>query len=104
MLLGGKSFGIARHWQPVLRTYMTPFMTSRTFTSRLRPPRLAGGISGSINCHSSSGVDRLDSATGFGRSAYGFQQSTSAAPPITAAFLESQKVQRFKNFVNGTNT
>ena len=46
MLLGGKSFGIARHWQPVLRTYMTPFMTSRTFTSRLRPPRLAGGISG----------------------------------------------------------
>ena len=64
-------------------------MTSPTFTSRLRPPRLADGISGSINCHSYR-LDRLDNATSFGRRAYGFQQSTSAAPPIMAAFLESQ--------------
>src|SRR5580704_9067654 len=30
------------------------FSTSRTFTSRRRPPRLAGGIIGSINAHSPS--------------------------------------------------
>src|SRR5271169_6310574 len=30
------------------------FRTSRTFTSRRRPPRLAGGIIGSINAHSAS--------------------------------------------------
>src|SRR5580700_1521942 len=30
------------------------FSTSRTFTSRRRPPRLAGGINGSINAHSPS--------------------------------------------------
>src|SRR5277367_2360865 len=30
------------------------FRTSRTFTSRRRPPRLAGGIIGSINPHSAS--------------------------------------------------
>src|SRR6202048_1986298 len=33
---------------------MMPLTTSRTFTSRLRPPRLAGGIRGSIWPHSSS--------------------------------------------------
>ena len=39
MLRGGKSFGIARHWHPVLKTYMIPFITSRTSTWRLLPPR-----------------------------------------------------------------
>jgi hypothetical protein len=29
VLRGGKSFGIDRHWQPVLRMYITPFMTAR---------------------------------------------------------------------------
>src|SRR3990172_8296162 len=43
---GGKSLGKARHWQPVDSTYMMPFTISRTTTSRLRPPRLAGRISG----------------------------------------------------------
>ena len=42
------ALGIARHWQPVLRMYIRPFTTSRTSTFRLRPPRLAGGISGAI--------------------------------------------------------
>ena len=54
MLRGGRSFGIARHWHPVLKTYMIPFITSRSSTWRLLPPRLAGGINGSISAHSSS--------------------------------------------------
>ena len=45
---------IARHWHPVLKTYMIPFITSRSSTWRLLPPRLAGGINGSISAHSSS--------------------------------------------------
>src|SRR5207302_3425742 len=40
--------------QPVLKTYMTPFITSRTSTIRLLPPGLAGGIRGAICAHSSS--------------------------------------------------
>jgi hypothetical protein len=36
-----------RHWQPVLRMYITPFMTARMSTRRLPPPRLAGWINGS---------------------------------------------------------
>src|SRR6516162_6034727 len=34
--------------------YMIPFITSRTSTWRLLPPRLAGGISGATCAHSSS--------------------------------------------------
>jgi hypothetical protein len=41
-------------WQPVLRMYITPFMTARMSTRRLPPPRLAGGINGSTYAHSSS--------------------------------------------------
>src|SRR3954447_3533402 len=33
---------------------MIPFITSRSSTWRLLPPRLAGGINGSISAHSSS--------------------------------------------------
>src|SRR3954447_9481262 len=51
---GGRSLGIARHWQPVLRMYINPFTTSRTFTVRLLPPRLPGRMSGSTWLHSSS--------------------------------------------------
>jgi hypothetical protein len=51
VLRGGRSFGIARHWHPVLRTYMIPFITSRTSTERLLPPALAGGISGAMCAH-----------------------------------------------------
>ena len=58
---GGRSLGNARHWQPVLSTYITPLTTSRMLTRRLPPPRLAGGISGSICAHSSS-VRSSDSA------------------------------------------
>src|SRR5258707_1921031 len=54
VLRGGRSFGIARHWHPVLKTYMIPFITSRTSMWRLFPPDLAGGISGSTYAHSPS--------------------------------------------------
>jgi hypothetical protein len=54
VLRGGRSFGNAAHWQPVLSTYITPLTTSRTSTVRLLPPRLAGGINGSTHAHSSS--------------------------------------------------
>ena len=46
--------GIARHWQPVLRIYISPLTTSRTFTVRLLPPRLAGGMIGATCAHSAS--------------------------------------------------
>jgi hypothetical protein len=42
-----------RHWQPVLRMYIT-HMTARMSTRRFPPPRLAGGINGSTYAHSSS--------------------------------------------------
>ena len=42
-LLGGRSFGIAPHWQPVLRMYIRPLMISRKLTVRFLPPRLASG-------------------------------------------------------------
>src|SRR4051795_495959 len=45
VLRGGRSLGIAAHWQPVLRMYMRPLATSRRLTVRLLPPRLAAGIS-----------------------------------------------------------
>jgi hypothetical protein len=32
VLLGGRSLGMYRHWQPVLSTYITPFTTSRITT------------------------------------------------------------------------
>src|ERR1700716_2613031 len=54
VLRGGRSFGIARHWHPVLKIYIIPFITSRSSTWRLLPPRLAGGINGSTSAHSSS--------------------------------------------------
>lgn len=31
MLHGGKSFGMARHWHPVVSTYMIPFRTFSAF-------------------------------------------------------------------------
>src|SRR5208282_4802913 len=54
VLLGGKSLGIYRHWQPVPNTYIRPFTRSRAMTSRLRPPRRAGGMSGASSAHSAS--------------------------------------------------
>src|SRR5262249_10454906 len=39
---------------PCSKIYMIPFITSRTSTWRLLPPRLAGGINGSTCAHSSS--------------------------------------------------
>jgi len=52
--LGGKSLGIARHWQPVESTYIKPFTTARISTVRFPPPRFAGGISGPTSAHSAS--------------------------------------------------
>jgi hypothetical protein len=54
VLFGGRSFGSAAHWQPVLRMYLTPFSTARSSIVRLLPPRFAGGISGPMSAHSSS--------------------------------------------------
>ena len=51
---GGKSWHIARHWEMVLKTYIKPLTTSRTFTVRLLPPRFPAGMSGSDSAHSSS--------------------------------------------------
>src|SRR3954468_22913542 len=77
---GGRSLGIARHWQPVLRMYISPFTTSRTFTVRLLPPRLPGRMSGSPWLHSSSS-NRSDTAVCCGRTAHGSRSSTSATSP-----------------------
>ena len=41
-------------YQPVLRIYITPFMTARMSVRRLPPPGLAGGINGLTYAHSSS--------------------------------------------------
>ncbi len=46
-----------RHWQPVLRMYITPFMTARMSTRRLPPPRLAGGINGFVQRHPRVSID-----------------------------------------------
>src|SRR3982750_1943211 len=54
VLRGGRSLGIAAHWQPVLRIYMRPLTTSRRLTVRLLPPRLAAGINGATSAHSAS--------------------------------------------------
>ena len=55
--------------------YITPLTTSRMLARRLPPPRLAGGISGSICCHSRPS-DRSDSAACRGCSGGGFRSST----------------------------
>ena len=71
--VGGKSFGIARHWQPVDRTYISPFTTSRMSTVRLPPPRLAGGINGST-APIPRRSDRWDIATCCGRNGAVFRR------------------------------
>src|SRR5260370_41891560 len=52
MVFGGRSLGIAWHWQPVESTYISPFTPSRMVTVRLPPPGFPGGIRGSTSCHS----------------------------------------------------
>src|SRR5918993_2498013 len=54
VLRGGRSFGSAFPWHPVQSPSKTAFRTSRTFTVRGRPPRLAGRISGATSAHSAS--------------------------------------------------
>ena len=51
MLRGGRSFGSAANWQPVLRMYITPLTMVRTSIVRLLPPFFAGGINGPISAH-----------------------------------------------------
>src|SRR5437016_4320081 len=69
VLRGGRSFGIARHWHPVLKIYMIPFITSRTSTWRLLPPRLAGGINAVLG-------------------------STAAASPLAARAQQAERMRR----------
>ena len=66
--------------QPALRMYIRPLTTSRKFTVRLLPPRLAGGIRGSISALLVGQVRRI-APVGCGRSERGFPSSTSAAAP-----------------------
>jgi hypothetical protein len=70
--------GIARHWQPALRMYIRPLTTSRAHTVRLLPPRLAGGMGGSVGARSSS-LESEGSAGCCGVSVRGPRWSTSAA-------------------------
>ena len=75
VLCGGRSFGTARYWQPVLSTYINPLTTSRRSTVRQRPPRLLGGMQGSITAtrHPSR---RWDSAACSGHTGRGSRPST----------------------------
>jgi len=40
VLRAARSFGIARHWQPVPKIYVIPLTTSRRLTECLLPPQL----------------------------------------------------------------
>ena len=51
---GGRSCGMARHVQPLRRTYRMPLTTSRRSTVRGLPPVLAAGSSGASIFHCSS--------------------------------------------------
>ena len=87
--LAGKILGNIAHWQPVLSRYMTALKVCRMSGLRLRPPRFAAGISGSISAHSAS-VNRLGSANHRDRTSRGFHSSTSAAFHVQLTSLESR--------------
>src|SRR6516162_3699630 len=83
-----------RHWQPVLRMYITPFMTARMSTTRLPPPRLAGGITARhMPIRHQSG--RSDISSDRGRTSPGSCPSTMEAPPSNQVGLHRiQVIQR----------
>src|SRR5260221_11722900 len=102
VLRGGRSFGIARHWHPVLKIYMIPFIPSRTSTWRLLPPRLAGGINGSTYAHSSSvRVTRISQFAAVVTSAV-LRRPHRGAPLESGHHFESQTIQRIQNVFGRT--
>src|SRR5258708_18452726 len=90
---GGRSFGIARHWHPVLKIYMIPFITSRTSTWRLLPPRLAGGIWFDIRPFIVGQVTRISQFAAVVTSAV-LRRPHRGAPLESGHHFESQTIQR----------
>src|SRR5215831_132185 len=81
---------------------MIPFITSRTSTWRLLPPRLAGGITGSTCAHSSSvrslGYRNLLRSS---RPRF-FAVHIGGAPLESGHHFESQAIQRIQNVFGRT--
>src|SRR5215472_2200408 len=81
---------------------MIPFITSRTSTRRLLPPRLAGGIKGSTCAHSSSvrslGYRNLLRSQ---RPRF-FAVHIGGAPLESGHHFESQTIQRIQNVFGRT--
>src|SRR5215510_8448605 len=81
---------------------MIPFITSRTSTWRLLPPRLAGGIKGSTCAHSSSvrslGYRNLLRSS---RPRF-FAVHIGGAPLESGHHFESQTIQRIQNVFGRT--
>ena len=101
MLRGGRSFGIAAHWHPVLRIYIRPLTTSRTLTVRLLPPRLANGIMGP-QATTPRRSDHSDSVAFGDRSDRGFQWSTSSAScESDRRRVNHNRLSRLKMFSDG---
>src|SRR5439155_17971895 len=99
---GGRSFGIARHWHPVLKIYMIPFITSRTSIWRLLPPRLAGGINGSTCAHSSSLTSLGHRKLPRSYPPRLFAVHIGGAPLESGHHFESQTIQRIQNVFGRT--
>src|SRR6266446_5938422 len=81
---------------------MIPFITSRTSTWRLLPPRLAGGINGSTYAHSSSvRVTRISQFAAVVTSAV-LRRPHRGAPLESGHHFESQTIQRIQNVFGRT--
>src|SRR5215813_3929021 len=79
---------------------MIPFITSRTSTWRLLPPRLAGGINGSTCAHSSS--VRSLGYRNLLRNVRGSSPSTSVVPLSNqVTTLNHKRFKGFKMFSDG---
>src|SRR6516165_11850784 len=90
-----------RHWQPVLRIYITPFMTARMSVRRLPPPGLAGGINGLTYAHSSS-VRSLGYLRWSRLYLWRFSSVHIGGPSANqASSFESKRLTRFNKFRNG---
>src|SRR5260370_37256193 len=98
----GRSFGIARHWHPVLKIYIIPFITSRPSTWRLLPPRLAGGINGSTYAHSSSARSLGYRTFAAVVTSAVLRRPHRGAPLESGHHFESQTIQRIQNVFGRT--
>src|SRR2546423_135748 len=81
---------------------LIPFITSRTSTWRLLPPRLAGGINGST-CALHRRLGHSDISICCGRNVRGSSPSTSVVPLSNQVTnFESQTIQRIQNVFGRT--